>query len=792
VVQFFQLKHLLSAMVKSSIHPSTVEAVRQVATENIVEIISDSVVLKKSGREFMGRCPFHDDSTPSFSVNPTKGVYHCHGCGEGGDAIAFFRKTSTHEFADAIVALAERFNVPVEYKHSSRDYQKEKSLLEELREIHNAAVAFYQRQLNLSPVAKQYLSDHRHITPETANTWKLGYAPDSWDSLFNHLTSKNFSPDSIERAGLIVKRESGGYYDRFRNRLMIPICDEKGVVIAFTGRTLGDDQAKYLNSPETLLFQKARVLFGLDRAKDAIASIDQAIIVEGHLDVISLHQAGISNVVGVMGTALSVQHIKQVCRYTQSNRVVLGMDSDKAGIDATHKAIAELTPLATDSIDLKVISLPEGKDADEFVTQHGADAYRSLVDKALSWVEWKFDRICIGNLSDAQAYQKAATQLVEIIASLNPTAFVPACDKAARILASRSGFSPNAIIASLQTALAAWNRKVKAKPVTPTHSKPERSVLETAELTVLAIYQNCKEYQAVVKGELEKRGISFSHCRDLFHSLHSGDYEAIASYNQKHGLEAHWATIREVEESLIRCLNYMQIQQLHKQRKYCLERWSQAGDNEKDREYYDAQNREACAEIDRLRSWNPVPGESILNLYYQEPIVEAPVVELQPQVEMIAEPIVEPVVVQSIPVAPLPLHKPSPVDEKRGQLMGLCFRKLQNAKGQRDIESIAKQYAGVVQEVWERLPEQERDRLCSFDLSSLNLLSQAPQPEEFLNQYLEDLEKGAIASEDEAISLFTKAEQIGAAFGETLNDYWVRVSAALANFLERVAEPVLL
>jgi hypothetical protein len=234
----------------------------------------------------------------------------------------------------------------------------------------------------------------------------------------------------------------------------------------------------------------------------------------------------------------------------------------------------------------------------------------------------------------------------------------------------------------------------------------------------------------------------------------------------------------------------MQIQQLHKQRKYCLERWSQAGDNEKDREYYDAQNREACAEIDRLRSWNPVSGESILNLYYQESIEEAPVVELQPQIETIAEPIIEPVVVESTPVAPL--HKPSPVDEKRDQLMGLCFRKLQNAKGQRDIESIAKQYAGVVQEVWERLPQEDRDRLCSFDLTSLNVLPRSSKEEEFLTRYLEDLEKGAIASEEEAISLFSKAEQIGVAFGETLNDYWVRVSVALANFLERAAEPVLL
>lgn len=783
-------------MLKSSIHPNTVEAIRQAATENIVEIISDAVVLKKSGREFMGRCPFHDDSTPSFSVNPTKGVYHCHGCGEGGDAIAFFRKTNSSEFAQAIESLAERFNIPIQYNDSNRDYQKEKSLLDEMREIHNIAVVYYQRQLNLSPFARQYLSD-RHITPETTANWKLGYAPDSWDGLLNYLTSKNFSPDSIERAGFIVKRESGGYYDRFRNRLMIPISNEKGEVIAFTGRTLGDDQAKYLNSPETLLFQKGRVLFGLDRAKDAIASYDQAIVVEGHLDVISLHQAGIHNVVGVMGTALSQQQIKQVCRYTDLNRIVLGLDSDKAGVAATHKAITELSPLVN-SIDLKILTLPEGKDADEFVTSQGADAYRSLAEKSLSWVEWKFDQVCTGNLADAQIYQKAATQLVEILATLHPTALVPACDKASRILASRSGFSPSAIAQSLNQALVAWKRKIKAKPVTPTQPKPERSVLEIAELTVLAVYQNAKEYQVAIEGELEKRGLSFSHCRELFASLNGDDHEVIASLNQQHGIDSVWATVREVEESLVRCLNYMQIQHLNKQRRYCLDRWAQAGDNEKDREYYDLQNREACAEIERLRSWNPVPGKSILNLYYQEfveEIVPVKEVKLQTEVEMSAaatsthEELSEPAPV----VEPTPVSlssKPAPIDEKLGQLIGLAFRKLQNAKCQTDIERISKQYAGVVREAWGRLPQEECDRLSSsFDLTSLNL---SPQPEAFLNQYLEDLEKGAIASQDEALSLFIKAEQIGAAFGETLNDYWQRVSVALGNFLSRVAEPALL
>lgn len=796
-------------MLKSSIHITTIEAVRQVATENIVEIVSDAVVLKKSGREFMGRCPFHDDSTPSFSVSPSKGVYHCHGCGEGGDAIAFFRKTSVDGFAEAIEALAERFNIPVQYNDSNRDYQKEKSLLEEMREIHNLAVAYYQRQLNLSPIAKQYLSD-RQISSETANVWKLGYAPDSWDGLLNYLISKNFSPDSIERAGFIIKRESGGYYDRFRNRLMIPICNEKGEVIAFTGRTLGDDQAKYLNSPETLLFQKGRVLFGLDKAKDAITSRDQTIIVEGHLDVISLHQAGICNVVGVMGTALSQQQVKQVCRYTDLNRVVLGLDSDKAGVIATHKAIAELMPLNS-SIDLKILSLPEGKDADEFVKTQGRDAYQSLVEKALSWVEWKFDQACVGNLAEDRTYQQAATEVIDILAALHPTALAPAFDKATRILSSRSGFAISAITDSLSQALSSRARKVKAKPRVPVSYKPEKSVLEIAELTVLAVYQNVKEYQVVINGELEKRGISFSHYRDLFTLLHGGDYEAIASLNQQHGVDSVWATIKEVEESLIRCLNYMQIQHLHKQRKYCLDRWLQA--EESDKEYYDSQQREACAEIDRLRSWEPVKGESILNLYYQQTTEEVPTeqVELtsgsdcpkfETSVESVEEtsfcdrkkldestPAIEPVV-SSVSVSQIAKPKPSIVDEKRGQLIGLAFRKLQNAKSQKDIDHISRQYAGVLQETWGRLPQEERDRLStSFDLTSLNL---SPQPEEFLNQYLENLEKGAIASEEEALSLFSKAEQVGAAFGETLNDYWQKVSVALGNFLERVAEPALL
>ncbi|MEO0409388.1 MAG: DNA primase, partial [Cyanobacteria bacterium P01_A01_bin.135] len=337
-------------MATPRLHPDTIEQVKQ--RVDIVDVVSEHVVLKKQGKDLVGLCPFHDDNSPSFSVSPSKQFYYCFSCGAGGNAIKFLMEHEQRSFSDVVLGLGRRYGVEMRTLEPAQRqaFQKQLSRREKLYEILAIAANFYQHALRQSEgkAALDYLTG-RGVTEETQQHFQLGYAPGGWQTLHGYLVEQKRYPVAlVEQAGLIVARsENKGYYDRFRDRLMIPILDVQGRVIGFGGRALRDDQQpKYLNSPETELFDKGKTLFGLDKARTAISKADAAIVVEGYFDVIALHTAGISHVVAALGTALNVDQVKQLLRYTESKQVILNFDDDGAGTRATERAIEEVTALA--------------------------------------------------------------------------------------------------------------------------------------------------------------------------------------------------------------------------------------------------------------------------------------------------------------------------------------------------------------------------------------------------------------------------------------------------------------
>ncbi|MEO1070476.1 MAG: DNA primase, partial [Cyanobacteria bacterium J06638_6] len=324
------------------LHPDTIEAVRDRA--DIVDVVSQHVVLKKQGKDFVGLCPFHEDKSPSFSVSPSKQFYYCFSCGAGGNAFKFLMELNKRSFADVVLDLAQRYQVPVTTLEPAKrqELQRQLTLREQLYEILAVTARFYEHALQQSDgaAALAYLRDSRGLSDATIQQFQLGFAPGGWQTLYGYLVEqKRYPVNLVEQAGLIVPRQKGdGHYDRFRDRLMIPIRDGQSRVIGFGGRALGDEKPKYLNSPDTELFDKGKTLYGLELARAAIAKDDRAIVVEGYFDVIALHAAGLENVVAALGTALNAAQVRQLLRYTESKQILLNFDADAAGVKAAQRA----------------------------------------------------------------------------------------------------------------------------------------------------------------------------------------------------------------------------------------------------------------------------------------------------------------------------------------------------------------------------------------------------------------------------------------------------------------------
>ena len=343
---------------------------------DIVELVSDYVTLKRAGQNYKGLCPFHGEKTPSFMVSPQKQIYHCFGCGAGGDIFSFIMKHEGMEFRDAMELLAKRAGV--ELKGIDKGQQGQRQAL---RSIQAEAMDFYRGHLERSEAASKYLSE-RGVREDTGREFSLGYAPRGWQELYNHLRKKGFKEPSIMQSGLVA-RGNKGPYDVFRERIVFPIFDIQGEPLAFGGRIIGKGQPKYLNSSDTALFKKGEVLYALDKAKDGIREKGNVMVVEGYLDAIMCHQYGINNAVAPLGTALTSGHLRKIGRFTSS--LLLVFDGDQAG---TAAAMRSLYMVVEHGMRANVLMLPEGEDPDSILKNGGAERMSELISKALTPVEF--------------------------------------------------------------------------------------------------------------------------------------------------------------------------------------------------------------------------------------------------------------------------------------------------------------------------------------------------------------------------------------------------------------------
>lgn len=350
-------------------------------SNDIVDVISQYVHLKRSGRNFFGLCPFHNEKSPSFSVSPDKQIFHCFGCGVGGNVITFVSQIEGLNFVETVQMLAERANIQLPTLQNNGDTQRE-ILKDKVYKVNEFTAEYYHQNLYKpqAKMAQEYVKK-RQLTNETLKSFRIGFSG-KFDELYQELKKQGFQEQEILESGLVNKNERGQYIDRYRNRLMFPICDARGRVIAFGGRVLDDSKPKYINSPENVVYSKGRHLFGLNVAKKG--DTKKLLIVEGYMDVISLHQRGITNVVAPLGTALTEQQGWLLRK--NSEQIILSFDSDDAGIKAKLRAIDILQNMGCD---LRVIQLEGAKDPDEYILKYGNMRFQNVIDKAFSVVEFK-------------------------------------------------------------------------------------------------------------------------------------------------------------------------------------------------------------------------------------------------------------------------------------------------------------------------------------------------------------------------------------------------------------------
>lgn len=383
---------------------------------DIVDVISEHLSLTKKGKEWVGLCPFHTDHKPSLYVNPAKQIFKCFACGAGGDVLKFVQMKENLSFTQTLERLAQRAGIRLERPNSLSQGATSVSAIDanRLAKLNEWAGKLWIRNLwdeQKGIQARIYL-EQRKISQATAKLWQLGLAVDSWDDLAQKALSSKISEQILVDAGLVVRRENGGCYDKFRNRLMFPIHDVTGRVIAFGGRTLANDPAKYMNSPATVLFDKSNSLFGLDKARQAISESETAVIVEGYTDVIMAHQYGVCNVVAALGTSFTTGHARILRRY--GKRVILVFDSDVAGMSAAERA---LEVCLAEKLDLRLAFVPEGKDPCDFLIAAGADAFRQVLEKAVDVMEYAWKGFS-ENLAGDRALTEKSQRIEKFLATI--------------------------------------------------------------------------------------------------------------------------------------------------------------------------------------------------------------------------------------------------------------------------------------------------------------------------------------------------------------------------------------
>jgi len=445
---------------------------------DIVRVIGEYVPLKKSGQNFMGLCPFHSEKTPSFAVHPVKQIYHCFGCGVGGDVFKFVMEVEKLSFPEAVRAVAEKCGIAIPQSRPRTPEERQANQQRAaLMDMHREAAAFFARQLESTAegkAARAYLAD-RGLDEETISRFTLGYAPSGGDALYRHLKQK--CPDKLlEVSGLVVRDPSGRLYDRFRRRIMFPIANESGKAVAFGGRALGDDLPKYLNSPETPIYSKSNVLYHLDRAKEAIRQSDLAVLVEGYMDTIAVARAGVAHVVASCGTSLAEAQVKLLGRFTRN--VVVNYDPDTAGQAATERS---LTILLEQGFHTCVLALPPSKDRpadpDTFIREQGAEAYRKFLEQAPAYVDYLIARARQMDLSTGEGKLRAVNFLMPYVQRV-PNRLLRS-EWATRI-AQQLRVDEPVLREALRRAAAERRSEVKAKPelMAPAVKPAERRLIQ--------------------------------------------------------------------------------------------------------------------------------------------------------------------------------------------------------------------------------------------------------------------------------------------------------------------------
>ena len=408
---------------------------------DIVDVVSQYVVLKKSGANYWGLCPFHNDKKPSMSVSPSRGIFKCFSCGEGGDALSFLVKIQNREYKDVIFELAEKYGIEIPKKYSPSSETKD--LKKDMIKACAKAAKFYHTQLRSAEDANKAMTAlrARNVDDSVIDRFTLGWAPNKYDTLYKEL-KKEFKDEVLEKAGLILKSNSGGWIDRFRNRIIIPIQNENGEYVAFGARAVDEGQnPKYLNSSDSLIYNKSKILFGLYTAQEAIKKEDGVLIMEGYFDVISAQAHGVENAVASCGTAMTAEHVKLLSRYTKSRRIFLSFDTDSAGINATKRGgeVIKETLAALGGIkqfdeshisstadnkyacEIRVVSPPQGKDPDEFIRTMGGDVFKEYIKNAPLLIDFLLNNILKEKNSAKTPQEKAqlVEQIIEILKDVN-------------------------------------------------------------------------------------------------------------------------------------------------------------------------------------------------------------------------------------------------------------------------------------------------------------------------------------------------------------------------------------
>jgi DNA primase len=451
------------------IPPDKLEQIR--AASDIVDVIGAAIPLKRAGANFVALCPFHREKSPSFNVNPHRQIFHCFGCHKGGDVFSFVREYENLSFVDAVKRLAERANLPLEFENQPGQ-RESRAVKDTLLQMHEQIARRWQTALDNDPagqIARDYLAK-RGVAPEAVELFRLGFAPDAWDDTVNWSKSKGYDLALAEQAGLIIRKEgTDRYYDRFRGRLMFPICDEQGRIVAFSGRVLSGDEktAKYVNSPETPIFTKGKVLYALDKAKRAILDLGFVVVCEGQLDTIACHSHEMRAVVAPQGTALTAAHARILRRFTED--IILCFDGDAAGQRAATRAFDELI---TSGVSFRVASIPPPDDPDSYIKKFGRDAFAKLIRGADDFFEFYLKYLCSVHDVRTDRGRVNVTQSMKDV--LHPTYRDVIVDTYAQKTAQRLGVDPEAVRAE-------FKKRGRAKPVMARDGSPDQPESTPAE-----------------------------------------------------------------------------------------------------------------------------------------------------------------------------------------------------------------------------------------------------------------------------------------------------------------------